>query len=74
MRVYHGSYVEVAEPDIIHSRKKIDFGVGFYVTPIEEQAKNWCKLKGAIHYEGKSNLVTHEICEDYSAFCGESQH
>ena len=44
MRVYHGSYVEVAEPDIIHSRKKIDFGIGFYVTPIEEQAKNWSDL------------------------------
>jgi len=43
MRVYHGSYVEVAKPDIIHSRKKVDFGVGFYVTPIEGQAKNWCK-------------------------------
>lgn len=44
MRVYHGSYVELAKPDIIHSRKKVDFGVGFYVTPIEEQAKWWsCK-------------------------------
>lgn len=43
MRVYHGSYIEIAKPDIIHSRKKVDFGVGFYVTPIEEQAKNWCR-------------------------------
>lgn len=44
MMVYHGSYVELAKPDIIHSRKKVDFGVGFYVTPIEEQAKWWsCK-------------------------------
>ena len=51
MRVYHGSYIEVAKPDIVHSRQpKIlegkytkDFGVGFYVTPIEEQAKNWCR-------------------------------
>lgn len=43
MKVYHGSYMEIANPDIIHSRKKVDFGVGFYVTPIEEQAKNWCR-------------------------------
>lgn len=43
MKVYHGSYIEVAKPDIIHSRKKVDFGAGFYVTPIEEQAKNWCR-------------------------------
>lgn len=32
MRVYHGSYIEIAKPDIIHSRNKVDFGVGFYVT------------------------------------------
>ncbi len=25
MRVYHGSYVEVAKPDIIHSRKMVAF-------------------------------------------------
>lgn len=43
MRVYHGSCVEVAQPDIVHSRKKLDFGVGFYITPIEEQAKKWCE-------------------------------
>ena len=27
MRVYHGSYVEVAKPDILHSREKVDFGL-----------------------------------------------
>lgn len=43
MKVYHGSYMEIAKPDIIHSRKKVDSGAGFYVTPIEEQAKNWCR-------------------------------
>lgn len=43
MKVYHGSYMEIEKPDIIHSRKKVDFGAGFYVTPIEEQAKNWCR-------------------------------
>ena len=43
MRVYHGSYIEVAKPDIVQKKKKVDFGVGFYVTPIEEQAKNWCR-------------------------------
>ena len=43
MRVYHGSCVEVAQPDIVHSRKKLDFGVGFYLTPVEEQAKKWCE-------------------------------
>ena len=41
MIIYHGSYVEVNKPDIVHSRDNVDFGKGFYVTPIEEQAKKW---------------------------------
>lgn len=43
MIIYHGSYIEVAEPDITHSRKNVDFGVGFYTTPIYEQAQKWCR-------------------------------
>ena len=41
MIIYHGSYTEVRKPDIKYSRINLDFGRGFYVTPIEEQAKNW---------------------------------
>ncbi len=29
MTLYHGSYVEVVHPDIIHSRINVDFGRGF---------------------------------------------
>ena len=43
MIVYHGSDRPIPQPDILHSRKNVDFGVGFYVTPLEEQAKNWCR-------------------------------
>lgn len=41
--VYHGSYAEVRTPDIVHSRPNLDFGKGFYVTPVMEQAVNWAK-------------------------------
>lgn len=41
MIVYHGSWMEVSSPDTIHSRKAVDFGQGFYVTPIWEQAEKW---------------------------------
>lgn len=41
MIVYHGSSLEVAVPDICHSRDNVDFGKGFYVTPIKEQAQKW---------------------------------
>lgn len=38
MILYHGSYLEVVKPDLEHSRENIDFGKGFYTTPIYEQA------------------------------------
>lgn len=41
MTLYHGSYTKVENPDISYSRNTLDFGKGFYVTPIYEQAKKW---------------------------------
>lgn len=43
MILYHGSNVEVAEPDVLHSREDVDFGKGFYTTSIEGQAVKWCQ-------------------------------
>lgn len=48
MILYHGSYEEIVKPDILHSRVNVDFGRGFYVTPLLEQAQKWCKK-----FEGK---------------------
>lgn len=42
MTIYHGSYLEISKPDIIHSRTNVDFGRGFYTAPIYEQAVKWC--------------------------------
>lgn len=41
MIVYHGSYCLVDDPHVSFSRDALDFGKGFYVTGIEEQAINW---------------------------------
>lgn len=55
MIVYHGSYVEVSRPDLLHSRPHVDFGKGFYVTPIYEQAVKWCdKFKR----RGKDGMIS----------------
>ncbi len=43
MILFHGSDRVIERPDILHSRKEVDFGAGFYATPIEKQARNWCK-------------------------------
>jgi hypothetical protein len=39
--VYHGGAIAVPNPDLSHSRKAVDFGAGFYVTPILDQAVRW---------------------------------
>ena len=43
MVLYHGSYIEIEQPDISFSRDNVDFGKGFYTTPIYEQAVSWSK-------------------------------
>lgn len=43
MKVYHGSYTEVRTPLVGVGRKSLDFGPGFYVTNIKEQAMKWAK-------------------------------
>lgn len=38
MRLYHASTSIIEKPDVLHSRDKLDFGKGFYLTTIREQA------------------------------------
>ena len=39
--VFHGSVVEVDKPLVKLGRKNLDFGQGFYVTDLREQAVRW---------------------------------
>lgn len=55
MILYHGSYLEIAEPDLIHSRSDVDFGRGFYLTPLYEQAVKWC---GRFKRRGKNAVIS----------------
>ena len=41
--VYHGSFVSVPEPLTNVGRRELDFGPGFYVTTIREQAERWAR-------------------------------
>lgn len=45
MIVYHGSSEVVRQPDILHSFRALDFGKGFYVTTVREQAERWARRK-----------------------------
>lgn len=55
MILYHGSFLEIVEPDLIHSRPNVDFGRGFYVTPLYEQAVKWC---GKFKCRGKEGIIS----------------
>ena len=48
MIVYHGSNEVVEKPDICHSYRALDFGAGFYVTTMREQAERWARRKAAV--------------------------
>lgn len=43
MILYHGSMLEIPQPNIAFSRIKLDFGRGFYTTPIKAQAISWAE-------------------------------
>ncbi len=45
MRVYHGSAIEVKEPQIRTGKFSKDFGEGFYCTKLKKQAKRWAMRK-----------------------------
>ena len=55
MIVYHGSYLEISTPDLLHSRTNVDFGRGFYVTPLYEQAAKWCER---FKQRGRSGVIS----------------
>ena len=43
MIVYHGSLDIIKQPDVLHSFTPLDFGRGFYVTTVREQAERWAR-------------------------------
>ena len=55
MILYHGSYVKIEIPDLLHSRKNVDFGCGFYTTPLYEQAAKWCEK---FKRRGKNGIIS----------------
>lgn len=61
MKVYHGSNMEVTKPDIVHSYKALDFGQGFYVTTVIEQANRWAKRKTQMKETGIPIVTVYEM-------------
>lgn len=61
MILYHGSYMEVSKPDLLHSRLNVDFGRGFYTTPIFDQAVKWC---GKYKHRGRDGVLSEYLLND----------
>ncbi|MCI5829199.1 MAG: DUF3990 domain-containing protein [Treponema sp.] len=58
MILYHGSTIEVSEPQILTTEKGRDFGFAFYTTDIKEQAERWAKRRAEI----KSKMFGQKFC------------
>lgn len=56
MILYHGSYLVIPKPDLKHSRSNVDFGAGFYTTPIYAQAARWCEK---FKRRGKQGIISY---------------
>ena len=67
IEVYHGSFMEIHKPDISFSRQTLDFGKGFYVTPLREQAVRW-----ALRWQrrGKKAIVNTYVFDNSSDVLG----
>ena len=51
---YHGSISKVNRPLASAGRKNLDFGQGFYITPIREQAEKWARFVASRHLADKT--------------------
>lgn len=63
MIVYHGSVEVVKNPDVLHSFHNLDFGKGFYVTTVKEQAERWALRKAGFFKGSKGIINEYEVLE-----------
>lgn len=67
MIVYHGSTEVIERPDVVHSKKYLDFGQGFYLTTYEKQARKWAVRKG-MRKEKTAIVNVYELSEEWDRF------
>ena len=62
MIVYHGSSAVVENPDVEHSFRPLDFGKGFYITSVREQAVRWAHRKAEAYK--KYDIIMGKVAND----------
>jgi hypothetical protein len=76
MILYHTSYTEIPHPDLLYSRPRLDFGVGFYLTPLRAQAERYGERFIRRGQKAIMNIYEFEECPGctrkvFSAYDGE---
>ena len=66
MRLYHTSNMEIQHPNIKFSRNYLDFGKGFYLTTLEEQALNYGQR--FIRKSEEAIMNVYELDDDLEGF------
>lgn len=61
--LYHGSNVVVEHPLVNIGRKDLDFGPGFYLTPLYEQASKWAVRIKTIRKTSQAIINNYEYSE-----------
>ncbi len=61
--LYHGSNVLVDHPLVSVGRKDLDFGSGFYLTPMFDQASKWAVRIKAIRQDGQAIVNVYEFTQ-----------
>ena len=64
MRLYHGSNIEVIEPQLMQRVRALDFGQAFYLTSDFEQASRWAKTSVLRRGEGQAVVSVYEFDDD----------
>lgn len=67
MIVYHGTTMEIRNPDVKFSKKYLDFGQGFYLTTYQNQAEKWA-LRKALRQKAEAIVNIYEMTEEISDF------
>lgn len=63
MKLYHGTYTDFNAIDLDKCHPFKDFGKGFYLTDIEQQAKEMAKKKARL-FNGSPIVIEYEFDED----------
>ena len=64
MIVYHGTIEIVKSPDVLHSFRPLDFGKGFYVTTVKEQAEKWARRKADLYNKPSGVVNLYQMKKD----------